>query len=283
MTLLRALGLAVALGCGLCTPAAAQALTPEPQSAPAGQSADPHAGHQQATPSPPRELPPFIPPITDEDRRAAFPEVHGHAAHDRVFHSFVLFDQLEWQAQDGGALNVDSSGWFGGDRNRLWFRVEGERGEADGAGRGQLLYGHQFARWWDVVAGFRQDIGGGNPQSWVGVGLQGLAPYFFEVEASAYASVDGQLEAWFEVEYALLVTNRWTLEPRIETHFLRADPERHGGDGLSTADIGLRLRYQIRREFAPYVGLTWQKAWADRRRVAPDAAARLVAGVRLWF
>jgi copper resistance protein B len=276
---------AVLAGC-LVLGAAARARAQDPAQ---GQGVDPHAAHRapsEPSAAPPRELPAFIPSLTDEDRQAAFPEVGGHAAHDRVFHSFVLFDQLEWQGDVGsGGLNVDSSGWFGGDRDRLWFRAEGLGGTGDrDEGTAQVLFGHQFTRWWDVVAGFRQDIGADNPQSWIGFGLQGLAPYWFEVEATAYASIEGQLEAWLEVEYALMVTNRWTLEPRGEAHFRRADPVRHGISSFNTADAGLRLRYQIRRELAPYIGVTWQRAWgagasASGSRPGPSA----VTGVRLWF
>jgi copper resistance protein B len=283
---LLAVILSLAGGTNAIAQTSTQAATPQTQA-----PADPHAGHVPAaapegTRPPPSTLPAFIPPLTDEDRGAAFPDAGGHAAHDRVLHSFVLFDQLEWVSGDN-AVNMDSSGWFGGDQNRLWFRVEGEHPDGgDTEGRAQLLFGHQFTRWWDVVAGFRQDFGSNGQSSWVGAGLQGLAPYFFEVEASAYASIDGQLEAWLEVEYALLVTNRMQLEPRIEAHFLRADPARHPGPGLSTADLGLRLRYQIRREFAPYVGVTWRRGWggtaaADDTRTA--SGARLVSGIRLWF
>ena len=134
--------------------------------------ADPHAGHQQEKPASRRtepkpacgqahaELPPFIPPLTDEDRKAAFPDVDGHAVHDNAVNYFVLFDQLEWQAGKGAnGLNLDSRGWVGRDRDRLWFRAEGDGDDGRvGEAQAHVLYGRQFSRWWDVVAGIRQDF-----------------------------------------------------------------------------------------------------------------------------
>src|SRR5204863_8400272 len=115
--------------------------------APAFAQADSHAGHQQEQPKPnapatepakkPSELPPFIPPVTDEARKAAFPDVEGHAVHDRAMDYFVLFDQLEWQAAEGNdGVSIDSRGWIGRDRDRLWFRAEGD-GEGGSVGEAQ--------------------------------------------------------------------------------------------------------------------------------------------------
>ena len=146
--------------------------------APAFAQADPHAGHQQekpasAAPAPPtseatqaapesdgpQALPPFIPRLTDDDRRAAFPDVGGHSIHGNAVRFFVLLDQLEWQAGEGtNGVNLDSRGWIGRDRDRLWFRAEGDgEGGRVGAAQTHVLYGRQFSRWWDVVGGVRQD------------------------------------------------------------------------------------------------------------------------------
>ena len=132
--------------------------------APSFAQADAHAGHQHepskpnpaATESPKKagELPPFIPPVTEEVRKAAFPDVEGHAVHDRAMSYYVLFDQLEWQAgNDGNGANLDSRGWIGRDRDRLWFRAEGD-GEGGRVNEAQahVLYGRQFARYWDLVS-----------------------------------------------------------------------------------------------------------------------------------
>ena len=245
----------------------------------------------QSSPQPPVDLPPFIPRLTDDDRKVAFPDVRGHAVHDRSLHYFALFDQLEWQASgETSGLNVDAKGWVGRDRDRLWFRAEGN-GEDGRVGDAQahLLYGRQVSRWWDVVAGIRQDVQPGPAQTWAAIGVQGLAPYRFEIEATAYVGGSGRTQARFEVEYELLVTNRLVVQPQLEAEiFGRSDAARGIGAGLSATDFGLRLRYEFRRELAPYLGVTWQQKHgktADLAREAGNAAAgaRFAAGLRLWF
>lgn len=269
--------------------------------APAFAQADAHAGHQQepskpsTAPSDPAGsagvLPPFIPPVTDEIRKAAFPDVGGHAVHDKAMSYYVLFDQLEWQPVRGAnGVNVDSSGWIGRDRDRLWFRAEGE-GEDGGVGEAQthVLYGRQFARYWDVVGGIRQDFRPGPAQTLVAFGVQGLAPYWFEVEATGYIGAAGRTQARLEVEYELLFTNRLVLQPLFEAELAgKSDPERGVGAGLSSTGLGFRLRYEIRREFAPYLGISWNNKWgrtADFAQAAGEetGGARIVAGLRLWF
>lgn len=269
---------------------------------------DPHAGHKQDTPAtqpapderqtsrdhqgqPSTPLPSFIPPVTDEDRKAAFPEVQGHAVHDKAVHSFVLVDQLEWQSgKDASGVNLDTRGWVGRDRDRLWFRAEGDsEGRHVDDAQAHVLYGRKFARWWDVVAGVRQDVRPGSPQTWVAFGVQGLAPYWFEIEATGYVGASGRTQARVEVEYELLFTNRLVLQPLFEAEvFGKADPDRGVGAGLSTTDLGFRLRYELRREIAPYIGVTWSNKWgktADFAEADGEATggARFVAGLRLWF
>lgn len=261
--------------------------------------ADPHSTHGQQPPAhehappgeSPQELPPFIPRLTDEDRRAAFPDVEGHTVHDEAVHWFVLFDQLEWQATaDGGGISLDSRGWAGRDRDRLWFRVEADSDDGRvGEAQAHILYGRQFSRWWDVVAGVRQDVRPGPAQTFAAIGVQGLAPYWFGVEATAYVGASGRTHARFEVEYELLLTNRLVLQPLVEAEIVgKSDPERRVGAGLSTTSAGFRLRYEFRREVAPYLGVAWSNKWgrtADLATASGEDAggARFVAGMRLWF
>jgi copper resistance protein B len=259
-----------------------------PVQKPASGDATDHSQQQQ----PPRELPPFIPPITDEDRKAAFPQdVEAHAVHDRSINTYVLFDQLEWQSYAGGTgLTIDSKGWVGRDRDRLWFRAEGDGEDGRvGDAEAHVLYGRQFSRWWDVVAGVRQDVKPGPARTWAAVGIQGLAPYWFEVELTGYVGESGRTQLRGEVEYELLLTNRLVLQPLVEVNlFGKSDPERGIGAGLSTTDVGFRLRYEFRREFAPYIGVTWNRKWGETADFAEMAGeetggARFVAGLRLWF
>ena len=261
-----------------------------------GQAApsQPEAAHDHSRPSEAKSdepLPAFIPALTDADRRAAFPDVTAHAVHDNVVNYFVLFDQLEWlQGSGGAALNWDNKGWVGKDRNRLWFRSEGERNE-DGLEHAEahVFYGRAIRRWWDLLVGVRQDMGAGPSRTWAAIGVQGLAPYWFEVEATAYVGAEGRTHVRFETEYELLVTNRLIAQPLLEVEIYgKGDPERGIGSGLSSADVGIRVRYEFRREIAPYVGVTWDRKFfgtADFARNAGErtAGVRLATGLRLWF
>jgi copper resistance protein B len=268
---------------------------------PAFAQANSHASHQQEQSKPntpatdpakkPGGLPPFIPPVTEEARKAAFPDVEGHAVHDRAVRYYALFDQLEWQAaDDANGVSIDSRGWIGRDRDRLWFRAEGD-GESGRVGEAQthVLYGRQFARYWDFVGGIRQDFRPGPARTWAAFGVQGLAPYWFDIEATGYIGASGRTHARFEVEYELLFTNRLVLQPLFEAELVgKSDPERGVGAGLSTTDLGFRLRYEIRREVAPYLGITWSNKWgktADFAEAGGDdtGGARFVTGLRLWF
>ena len=267
-------------------PATHQHQAPPPPTAPPP-AADGHSAHQvEAAP-----LPSFIPPVTDVDRKTAFPDVQGHSVHDMSVNYFVLFDQLEWQTGGGSdAFSWDTKGWVGQDRNRFWFRTEGDR--ADGRteqAQVNLLYGRAIARWWDVTAGVRLDTLPDTPRSALALGVQGLAPYWFEVEASAYIEPSGRTHVRFETEYDLLITNRLVLQPLVEFEvYGRADRERLIDAGLSAGELGLRLRYEFRREFAPYVGVVWTRKFfgtADLAREAGNdvAGTRLAVGLRTWF
>lgn len=232
-----------------------------------------------------------IPDITPADRAAAFPDVGGHAVHDTTVHSFWLFDRLEgWEADEGTGLGWEVTSWTGTDLDRIWLRSEGEN--VDGTTESadvEALYGRAIARWWDVVAGVRHDFGEGPSQTFAAIGVQGLAPQWFELEATGYIGESGQTAAQLEAEYDTLFTNRLILQWQAAAEFYgEDDPDRGIGSGLSTVEVGLRLRYEFRREFAPYVGVVWERAYgdtADYREMAIEDAdeTRIVAGVRVWF
>jgi copper resistance protein B len=237
-----------------------------------------------------QEPQPAAAPLTDEDRQAAFPDVEGHAVHDRAVNYFVLFDQVEWQTAEAGGLNVDSTAWIGGDRSRLWLRAEGASDETRvSEAQAHVLFGRQFARWWDLVGGVRHDFRPGDAQTWAAIGVQGLAPYWFEIQATAYLGGGGRAQARIEIEYDLLLTNRLIVQPLLEVEVASAsDPARGSGAGITTSDLGLRLRYEVRRELAPYVGVTWLRQHGETAALArqtgrPDGTTRFVAGLRGWF
>ncbi|MEO8682171.1 MAG: copper resistance protein B [Vicinamibacterales bacterium] len=235
--------------------------------------------------------PPDVPPLTDADRAAAFPDVPGHEAHDNSVNYQVLFDRFEWQRASGtNDLGWDNTSWVGKDLSRLWLRTEGHT--EDGAvadAQAQLLVGHSFARWWDVVAGVRQDVRPGSPQTWAAVGIQGLAPYWFAIEATGYVGASGRTHAKVDVEYELLVTNRLVLQPLVEVDMYgKRDPERRVGAGLSSVGAGLRLRYEFMRELAPYFGLTWDQKFGETGDFAKAdgqgiRSLKFATGIRWWF
>ena len=232
-----------------------------------------------------------IPLVTQADREAAFPAVHTHHEHGTSINSYWLLDRLEVSdANDGTALGWEALAWIGGDIQRVWLRSEGE--SVDGRiehGDVEVLYGRSVRAWWDVFAGVRQDVGEGPSRTWAAFGVQGLAPYKFEVAATAYIGQGGRTALRAEVEYDTLLTNRLILQWRAEANAHgKADPLAGIGAGLSTVEFGARLRFEVTRQFAPYIGIEHDRAFgntADLRRNAGHGAAdtRVVAGVRVWF
>lgn len=214
---------------------------------------------------------------------------------DTHLNSFFLFDQLEYQ-YSAEVLHWDVMSWIGGDYNRLWIETEGDQ-STDGDGgeieRLDLLYGRLIAPFWDLQAGIGyQRLYGPGPDDdrlFAVIGLQGLAPYGFEVDANLRVSEDGDISADLEAEYDLLLTQRLILQPRMATDFAVQEVEAFGvGQGFNSISLGLRLRYEIRREFAPYIGLVWLRKLgetADLARAEGEDREDLsvVTGVRFWF
>jgi len=232
-----------------------------------------------------------VPPLSDADRAAAFPDLPPHAMHQGGSNFLFLADQLEWQdADDGSALAWDISGWYGGDIDRLAFRSEGERtdGHTEEAEL-QLLWSHAIGPWWETVAGVRQDFKPGSPQTWAAFGVQGMPLFGLETEATAFLGEGGQSALRLEAEYDILLSQRWVLQPTAELNLHGRNDEARGvGSGLSDAGFGLRLRYEINRQFAPYIGVTWNRAYGNTADLLRDededvSDTRLVAGIRFWF
>ena len=250
---------------------------------------DAFQGMSPATPALTQSRTP-IPALTDADRAAVYNAPGGHQVHDSGVNSMLLINQLEWQGGDGNAQSWDIKGWVGGDIDRLWLRSEGERsaGRTESA-EAQALWGHAISPWWDVVGGVRQDFKPGDSQTWAALGVQGMALYNFEAEATLFVGESGNTAARLEGDYDILLTNRLILQPTAELNFYaQNDPQRGMGSGLSESELGLRLRYEIRREFAPYVGVSWNRAYGQTAQYARDEdedvhQLRWVVGVRLWF
>jgi len=200
-------------------------------------------------------------------------------------------DRLEAQVRDGADIYLwDIQGYYGGPTERLWFKSEGEGafGENPEDAEVQALYSKAFAPFWDVQAGVRHDIGGPDTTHAV-IGVQGLAPYLFELDTALFFSHRGDVTARLEAEIDQRITQRLILQPRIEANLSAQDiPELGIGAGLDQIEIGARLRYEIRREFAPYIGVeqswrTGRSATLARARGEDPSVPSLIAGIRFWF
>ncbi|KRG66217.1 hypothetical protein ABB26_00815 [Stenotrophomonas humi] len=255
--------------------------------------ADPHAGHAmpaKAASDTPLEP---IPVPTAEDFANAFPVLKPHAMeHAPSFNSLVVFDHLEgWNNDHGSGQAWGIDAWFGNDIDRLWVRSEGSRSDSKlGDWSVDALYGRSITPWWDVVGGVRHDNSRETPDlTRAAIGFQGMSPYKFEVSAMAYFGGARKAELAFEVEYDVLLTNRLILQPVIEASIAADDDPRRGvGSGLGHVETGLRLRYEITRRFAPYVGFLHERKFgrtADLHRDAGEGVSdsRWVAGLRFWF
>lgn len=209
--------------------------------------------------------------------------------------TFVLSEVLEYApAVAARSLNYDLIGWTGGASHRLWAKADGgiaTRGRAT-HGEYQLLYGRLVSPWWDAQVGVRVDqlAKEGDAASRAGavLGLQGLAPGWFEVEPSVFVTTEGFVSIDLTASYDLFLTQRWVLQPRLESSLALNDDADFGiGSGLSSTSFGLRTRFELRREFAPYLGVVWDRSYGQTARLAGLSGAeagetRLVAGLRLW-
>jgi copper resistance protein B len=268
-------------------------------------TADPNAsstGVAAATPTAPPIAPPppaalsgpenaadalWDPKLMADKRAAELIDMHGGMTASKV-----LLDRLEYRAQDGrDGYAWDGEAWYGGDYDRLWLKTEGEGafGDALEEAEVQALYSRAIDPWFNLQAGVRYDIRPKPDRAHLVVGIQGLAPYWFEVDGALFLSDEGDLTARFEAEYDQRITNRLILQPRVELDLAAQDlPEIGIGAGLSSLEAGLRLRYEIVPEFAPYAGVQYERRFghtADFARAAGEDAGgwAFLAGLRSWF
>jgi len=211
---------------------------------------------------------------------------------DNGVFAHVLFDQLEGRLGGAGAdFRWDGQGWLGTDTDKLWIKSEGFRrsnGTIDD-GRHEFLYDRAITTYWDLQAGLRADIDSRPSREWAAFGVQGLAPLFFDLEATAYVSDQGHFAGRLQASYDLLITQQLILQPEAELNlYSKADPARLIGAGFSDLDAGLRLRYEFSRKFAPYLGVAFedkfgQTAGFARRAGENTSGVRFVLGLRTWF
>lgn len=208
----------------------------------------------------------------------------------------LLVDQLEYRSNDDGpdTLNWDAEGWIGTDYHKLWLKTEGEdrRSGDSGEWEVQALYSRLVAPFWDFQAGLRHDrIYGARDRdrSFAVVGFEGLAPYWFEVTPALFLSEDGDLSARFTASYELLFTQRLILQPSFEINAAAQKVQEFDvGSGINDVELGLRLRYEIEREFAPYIGVSWTNKLGETADIARSEGEEtrdfaVMAGVRFWF
>jgi len=209
-------------------------------------------------------------------------------------HNFgsVNFDRLEYvRAQGEEWAAYEGEAWYGSTYNRAVIKVEGE--VASGKlqeSKTQLLWRHAVSTFWDTELGMRFDHDRGAPnREWLAFGFKGLAPYWFEVDATAYVGPSGRTALGLKVEYDILLTQKLYLQPSVEVNFYGKNDERRGlGSGLADGTAGLRLKYEVTRQFVPYVGVEWSSKFgqtADYARAAGDAKqeTRFVAGLSFRF
>jgi copper resistance protein B len=231
--------------------------------------------------------------------QAAGPQMSGAAPQhwnppvtDNRVYTHMLFNQLEGRSRgQGNALRWDGEAWMGADMNRLWIKSEGYlKGSTLSDGDHEVLYDRPIPRmrYFDAQVGVREDLDSGANRTWGAVGIEGLAPHFFEFEPTFYFRDDGNIAGRVTGSYDLLLTQRLVAQPEFELNFYnKSDPTRGNGSGLSDLDFGIRIRYDIRRKFAPYVGFAYAAKYGDAATFAHRqgefvASPTFVFGLRVW-
>ena len=211
---------------------------------------------------------------------------------DQGIFAHAIFNQLEgrWNGSNT-QFRWDGQGWIGTDYDKLWVKSEGtlqSNGTLDD-GQQQFLYSHAVTTYFDLQGGLRSDLDSRPTRNWAAFGIQGLAPYFFDLEVTGFVSGEGHLASKLEASYDLLLTQRLILQPQIELNvYSKSDPARQVGAGFSDIDTGLRLRYEFSRTFAPYLGVVYEGKFGQTANFARQAGestsdVRFVFGIRTWF
>ena len=263
------------------------AAAPDPHAAHGDHAASPIAAASADAPAPPKDFAAerFYDPKVMAAARSQLRSEHGD-----IRWSQVMLESAERRLGDGDGYGWEGRASFGGDINRLVLKSEGEGDDHSlESAEIQALYARTIGPYFNLQAGLRHDFEPGPSRTYGALGVEGLAPYWFEVGATAFLSQKGDLSARFEASYDLRITQRLILEPRAEIDVQAQDvPELGEGAGLSSAEIGLRLRYAVRQEFAPYIGLMHERKFGDTADFAradgeSPSATRFVIGLRSWF
>jgi copper resistance protein B len=213
--------------------------------------------------------------------------------HDNEIFAMFKADRFEYQTNEGEELLLwDVQAWIGTDYQRLYLESEGEwlidEEDLEHADI-ELLYGFNVSVYWDLRIGLRHDFEPGPSRTFAALGVLGLAPYWFEIDATAYISDDGDISAELEAEYDLLLTQKLVLQPRLETTIALQEVSENGvGQGINDIELGLRLRYELHRKFAPYIGIQWHRKIGETADLAREDGEEInvtsfVTGITFWF
>lgn len=216
--------------------------------------------------------------------------IHSHMMDDMAT-SQLLFDKLgmTYDRDRRTGLQWDGQFWVGRDLDKLWIKSEGERVGGRSDGKVEVFWNRTVSPYWDLQVGARRDFGTGPKRNWGAIGLQGVAPYNIETEVTAYVGGSGRTALALKAEYDLLLTQRLVLTPEVEASVYGKDDKARGiGAGLSDASFSLRLRYEITREVAPYVGVSFGRKFGKTASYASEegesrSERAIMAGVRIWF
>lgn len=214
--------------------------------------------------------------------------------HDNAVFYTVRANRFEQRFQDGDNMALwDVIGWAGDDYNKVYFKSEGDyntSAQKHESTRTELLYSRNVSTFWDIQGGLRHDfIKGADDRDYAALSFYGMAPYWFEVDASSYVSDEGDISARIEAEYDLMLSQRLILQPRFETELAMQDVQEYNvGSGINSIEFGTRLRYEITRKIAPYVGVEWTQNLGETKNLLEAAGedtekTAIVAGIRFWF
>jgi len=207
------------------------------------------------------------------------------AGADDPLRTMLIMDKLEILNNDEKSTEWEGSFYIGYDIDKLYFYSEGAV-TSDGleSSQNDIVYSRAIAPFWDIQAGIAYDKNSDASQTWAEIAIAGLAPYYFETRAALLFNSEGNIGLRLDAEYEALITQRLILTPSVEADFYsKDDPLMQLGSGLSSVEAGLRLRYEIVREFAPYIGVTWEKTFGDTYDYNPIDETNLLLGIRFWF
>ena len=199
--------------------------------------------------------------------------------------TMFLMDKFEVLDNDENTRVWEGNFWIGYDINKLYIYSEGEA-TSDGleSSQNELVYSRAIAPFWDAQIGLAYDKNDDASKTWAEIAVSGLAPYYFETRAALLVNEDGNVGLRLDAEYEALLTQKLILTPSLEADFYtKDDPDMNLGSGLSSIEAGLRLRYELIREFAPYIGVTWEKTFGNTHDYNPVDETNLLVGVRFWF